>query len=177
MCHSFLVRRLSVEKSADNLTAILSYVICCFSLVAFKVFSLIFVHLIMMCLGVFPPLVGPLWYSLHFLNLYDCFLFHVRGVFSCHLFNIFSSPISLFPFWDPYNVNVAAFGGVTVVSQMVLICFPLICFCGSGISSGVCPLVGLGPGACGILLGGRDWCLPTGGSWLSGGQGHAKGCV
>ena len=91
----FLSGPQTVEKSADNLTVILSYVICCFSLVAFKVFSLIFVHLIMMCLGVFPPLVGPLWYSLHFLNLYDCFLFHVRGVFSCHLFNIFSSPISL----------------------------------------------------------------------------------
>ena len=50
-------------------------------------------------------------------------------------------------------------------------------FCGSGISSGVCPLMGLGPGACGILLGRRDWCLPTGGSWLSGGQGFVKMCA
>lgn len=105
------------------------YVICCFPLIAFKVFSLIFGHLIMMCLGVLPPLGGPLWYSLHFLNLYDCFLFHVRGIFRCYLFNILSSPISLSsPSGTPYNVDVAAFGGVTVVSLMVLISFHFFSF-------------------------------------------------
>ena len=43
------------EKSADNLMGIPLYVICCFSLVAFTIFSLslIFVSLINMCLGVF----------------------------------------------------------------------------------------------------------------------------
>ena len=47
-CYSVLAYKVSVEKSSDNLTEISSYVICCFSLVAFNIFCvcLIFVSLI-----------------------------------------------------------------------------------------------------------------------------------
>ena len=51
-CHSFLAYRVSDEKSAGNLMGIPLYVICCFFLVAFNIFSLslIFVTLINVCL-------------------------------------------------------------------------------------------------------------------------------
>ena len=47
-CHSLLACRVHVEKLADNLMGIPLYVICCFSLVGFNVFSLnlVFVSLI-----------------------------------------------------------------------------------------------------------------------------------
>ena len=125
----------------------------------------------------------PLWLSLcgTLCTYWTCMTasFSIRGIFSCYLFNIFSSPISLS---SPSGTPIMWMLLHLVVSQWALkwslflfIFFPLICFCGSGISSDVFPLVGLGPGACGIPLGGRNWCLPTGGSWLFGGQGHATG--
>ena len=54
-CHSLLAFRGSVDKSAVNLMGVPLYVICCFSLLVFNNFSLslIFVNLIIMCLGVF----------------------------------------------------------------------------------------------------------------------------
>ena len=54
-CHSLLACRVSAERLAVNLTGIPLYVICCFSLAAFNIFSLylIFDSLITMCLGVF----------------------------------------------------------------------------------------------------------------------------
>ena len=66
------------------------YVICHFSLVAFNVLSLslIFVSLIALCLGVF--LLGfILPGTMHFLDLVDYFLFHVREVFSYYFFKYF----------------------------------------------------------------------------------------
>ena len=42
MRHSLLAYRVSAEKSADNVMEISFYVICCFSLVAFNIFSLSF---------------------------------------------------------------------------------------------------------------------------------------
>ena len=50
-CHSLLACRVSVEKSADNLIGVPLYVICFFSLAAFKIFSLslILVSLINIC--------------------------------------------------------------------------------------------------------------------------------
>ena len=67
------------------------YVICCFSFIAFNIFSLplIFVNLINMYLGVF--LLYPVWDSLHFLDLGDYFLSHVREVFDYNLFKYFLS--------------------------------------------------------------------------------------
>ena len=80
------VCKVSAENSADNFMEISLYVICCFPLVSFNIFSfsLIFVSLITMSQHV-PPWVDAVWYSLCFLDLSDCFLSHVRGVFSCHL--------------------------------------------------------------------------------------------
>ena len=93
------------------------YVICHFSLVAFNNFSLflIFVSLITMCLGVF--LLGfILPGTLRFLDLGGYFLSHVREVFDYNLFKYFvGSFLSLFSFWDPYNVNVVMFNIVPEV--------------------------------------------------------------
>ena len=49
------VLRVSIEKSASSLMGVSLYVICHFSLVVFSILSLflIFVSLIIMCLGVF----------------------------------------------------------------------------------------------------------------------------
>ena len=88
-----------------------SYVICHFSLVALNILSLslIFVSLITMYLGVFL-LRFILPGTMHFLDLVDYFLSHVREVFSYYFFKYFlDSFLSLFSFWDPYNVNVGAF--------------------------------------------------------------------
>ena len=54
-CHSLLACRDSAERSAVNLTKIPLYIICCFSLSDFNIFSfyLIFDNLINMSLGVF----------------------------------------------------------------------------------------------------------------------------
>ena len=54
-CHSFLACRVSAERSAVNFMGIPLYVIFCFSLAAFNIFSLclIFDTLINMCLAVF----------------------------------------------------------------------------------------------------------------------------
>ena len=69
-----------------------------------------------MCLSVFLR-VYPVWDSLHFLDLGDCLLSHVREFFSYYLFKYFlRSFLSLFSFWDPYNVNVDAFDIVLEVS-------------------------------------------------------------
>ena len=86
--------RVSAEKSADHLMGIPLYVICCFSLVAFNIFSLslIFINLITLCLGVF--LLEFMLYSLHFLDMSDCFLSHVREIFRYYLFRYFSGPFS-----------------------------------------------------------------------------------
>ena len=88
LCHSLLACRISAEKSADNLMGAPLYIICCFSLVAFNIspLSLIFVHLITMCI---PPWVYPSWDYLHSLDFADYFLSHIREVFSYYLFKYF----------------------------------------------------------------------------------------
>ena len=75
-----------------------SYVICHFSLVALNILSLslIFVSLITMYLGVFL-LRFILPGTMHFLDLVDYFLSHVREVFSYYFFKYFlDSFLSLF---------------------------------------------------------------------------------
>ena len=67
-CHSLLIWRVSIERSAIILIGISLCVIYCFSLAAFNICSLclIFVNLINMCLGVFHFgffLFGTLWVS------------------------------------------------------------------------------------------------------------------
>ena len=85
------------------------YVICWFSLVAFNIFSLplIFENFITVYLCMFHLEFILPWDSLCFLDLGNCFLSHVRDIFSYYLFKYFlRSFLSLFSFWDPYNVNV-----------------------------------------------------------------------
>ena len=55
-CHSLLACRVSAERSAVKHMGFPLYVTFCFSPAAFNILSLclVFVHLISMCLGVFP---------------------------------------------------------------------------------------------------------------------------
>ena len=101
------------------------YIICHFSLVAFSnfSFSLIFVNLITMCLGVF--LLGfILTGTLCFLDLGGYF-FHILGKFSTIISSKYflGSFLSLFSFWEHYNANVVAFNVVPEVSLAVFISF------------------------------------------------------
>ena len=50
--------------------------------------------------------------------------FSILGKFSTIMTsNIFSCPLSLFSFWDPYNVNVGEFNVVPEVSEAIFISF------------------------------------------------------
>ena len=92
-------------------------VICCFSLAAFNICSLIFVNLINMCLGVFrlgfilfgTLCVYPIWNSLCFLDLGDSVLPHFREVFNYYLKYFLMVFLFVFFFWDSYNSNVGVF--------------------------------------------------------------------
>ena len=90
---SLLACTVSAESSAVNLMGIPLYVICCFSLAAFNIFSLylIFDSLINMSWRV-SPWIYPVWDSLHFLDFINSFLSHIREVFNDNLSNIFSVP-------------------------------------------------------------------------------------
>ena len=94
------------------------YVTCRFSLAVFNIFSLylVFVSLISMCLVM--SLLGFILYgTLHFLDLIDYFLFHVGEIFNDNLFKNFLILFLFLFFWDPYNLNVGAFGIVPDVSD------------------------------------------------------------
>ena len=55
-----------------------------------------------------PLWVDLIWDSLCFLDLDVCFLSQVREVFSYYVFRyVLSTFLSLFSFWDLYNVNVS----------------------------------------------------------------------
>ena len=82
---------------------VLLYAICCFSLVAVNILSLIFVSLITVSQYV-PPWLYPAWDSLCFLPLVDYFLFH--GSVQLLALQILSRVFSVFSFWDFYNANV-----------------------------------------------------------------------
>ena len=121
-CHSLLACRVSAERSAVNLMGIPFCVICCFSLVAFNIFSLylIFDSFVNMCLGVCLLgfiLYGTLYASWSWVTI----SFPMLGTFSTIISsNIFSDPFFfLFSFWDPYNLNVGAFILVPEVSETV----------------------------------------------------------
>ena len=99
------------------------FVIGCFFLVAFNVFSLIFINLITMCLGIFllrfilpGTCTSWSWMTVSFTML---------GMFSAAITsNIFSGPFSLpFPCGYPYNANVGTFYIVPEVSYTVLTSF------------------------------------------------------
>ena len=103
-CHSLLAWRVSIKRSAVILMGIPLWVICCFSLAAFNIYSLclIFVDLINMCLGVFHLgfiLVGTLWVSWTWVTI----SFPILGKFSAITsLSIFSWPFCLLllgPVW------------------------------------------------------------------------------
>ena len=121
-CHSLLACRVSAERSAVNLMGIPLYVICCFSLAAFSIFSLylIFDNLINVCVLVCFSLELSCM-GLSALPGLDYFLSHIREVFNYNLLKYFLRPfLFLFFFWDPYNLNVGAFNVVPMVSEIVL---------------------------------------------------------
>ena len=122
------------KRSADNLTSILLYVNCFFSLSAFKIFSLslIVVSLINMCLGMFP--FGFILYGIHCAS---CIwvrwsLSHVREVFGYYLFKYFLWPfLSLsFPSGTPVMqiwVHVKLSQSSLRLSSFLFIIFSLLC--------------------------------------------------
>ena len=116
-CHSLLACRVSVEKSADNPIGIPLYTICCFPLAAFNIFSLYLIYVSLINVS------QHVWDSLHFLDLSDYILSHVREVFHYNLFKYFLRPFFfLFIFSQPYHSNVGSFN-VPGVSDAALICF------------------------------------------------------
>ena len=72
------------------------------------------------------PWIYPIWDSLHFLDLGDFFLIHVRKHFDYNHFKCFLRP---FLFWDPYNWNVCAFNVVPEVSEMFVYFHTFLKFC------------------------------------------------
>ena len=106
-----LACRVSAEKSADIFMGVPLYVICCFLLLDFNIFSLSLICQFDYCVSQHvPPWVYPALHSLCFLDLGDCFLSHVREIFSYFLFKYFLRFfLSLFSFWGPYNANVVTF--------------------------------------------------------------------
>ena len=98
-CHSLLAAEFVLKKSADNLTAVPLYVIFCFSLVAFNIFSLflILVSLINMYIGVF--LLGLILYGIRCTSGFERVIpFPCQGKFWLLALQIFSlPPFSLSP--------------------------------------------------------------------------------
>ena len=124
-CHSLLASRVSAERWAVKCMRFHLYVTCCFSLTAFNIlsFCLVFVSLISVCLDVFLLgfiLYGTLCSSWTRLTI----SFSMLGRFSTIISSkIFSCPLFLFFFWDPYNLNVGAFDIVPEVSETILSSF------------------------------------------------------
>ena len=91
-CHSLLVWRVSIERSAVILMGIPLCVICCFSLAAFNICSLclIFVNLMNMCLGVFHLgfiLLGTLWASWTWVIISSLMLGKISTIISSSIFS------------------------------------------------------------------------------------------
>ena len=101
------------------------YVICCFYLVAFNIFSLclIFVSLINICLGVFHLgfiLFGTVWFSWTLVAIF----FPTIRKFSTIISSNFLMPFLFIIFFlDSYDLNVGAFYIVPEVSEVVLSSF------------------------------------------------------
>lgn len=119
-----------LKRSANSLMGIpLCY--CCFSLVDFNIFSLIFVQLINTCLGMF--FLGLIVWdnSLCFLNLRVSFpmLGKLWAIISSR---IFSGPF--FSFWNSNNVIMAQ-------KSNFFPFFFLLLFCGSGCHQSIFQLV------------------------------------
>ena len=94
LCHSLLACRVSVEKSADNLMGVSSYVICCFSFVAFNnLFVFNFYHFdyyVSWCVPLGFILPGTLCASWTWLTIY----FPMLRKFSAVISQVFSQVLS-----------------------------------------------------------------------------------
>ena len=121
-CHSLLVCRLSVERSAIKRMGFSLYVTCCFFLAAFNILSLCLVFVRLVCI------LACLSFDLTRMRLFvplglkiDYFLFHVGEIFNYSLFKNFLLQFPfLFFFWDPYDSNVVAFDIAPEVSETIL---------------------------------------------------------
>ena len=97
-------------------------------LVAFSFLLLIFLFVFnpsvwLICVSVCSSL-GLYCMGLSVLPGLECFLSHVRELFSYYLFKYFLRPfLSLFSFWDHYNANGGTFNIVPHVPYTVLISF------------------------------------------------------
>lgn len=114
---------------ADNFIGIPLFIICCIFLVAFNIFSLslIFLHLINVCLGMFP--LGFIIYGTLQLETEWEFPFPCWEIFSYYFSKYFLRPsVSCFIFLSPYNMNVGEFNIVSEVSKTVLFSFHYFCF-------------------------------------------------
>ena len=70
------------------------------------------------------PWVYPVWDSLGFLDLGDCFLPHLRDVFNYYLLKYFLMIfLCVFFFWDSYDSNIGVFNIVPEASEVILISF------------------------------------------------------
>ena len=86
---------------------VLLYVTLCFSLVVFRILSVTFTILIMICCGV-GPWVHLVWDPVCFLCLDICLLLQPWEVSSHNFIRyIFYPLLSLSSFWNPYNVIVS----------------------------------------------------------------------
>ena len=123
-CHSLLACSGSAEIWAVNLMGIPLYVICCFSLAVFNIFSLylIFYSLINICFGVFLfgfILYGTLCTSWTWLTISIPMLGNFSSIISANILYIFLY-ISIYFLYIPYNSNVGAFNVVPEVSETAL---------------------------------------------------------
>ena len=91
--HSLLACTVSAKKSSDSLMGIPLFIICCFSFLAFNVFSVLSFCQFDYCLSRHvPPSFNSIWDHLHFLDLGDSGRNHTwhlnkRQVLEHHLCN------------------------------------------------------------------------------------------
>ena len=95
---------------------------------AFYIFCFSFCHFNYSVFRCIPLWVNPICDFPYFLDSLDCFLSHVRKVFSYYIFKyIISLFLFLFSFWDG-NTYISAFYVVPEVSSTVLIAFHSLFF-------------------------------------------------
>ena len=109
VCHTFLACRISA-KNQLSLMGVSFYVTCYFFPISFHIFSFSFIFQFDHCVSHYVLSWLILNGSLDFLDWGDCFLSHVKQVFSYSLFRHFPGPFSFScPFGTPDNVNVTVF--------------------------------------------------------------------
>ena len=90
-----------MKKSADNLVHIPFMLFVTFTLLFLIFFLCLYSSILFLCVSA-CSFLSFLSGILHFLDLDDCFLYHVRNVLTIIFWSTFSGPFSL---WDPYNIH------------------------------------------------------------------------